>query len=79
MDKDELNNNLQQIWELLRELDTKVTLHIEEESGWKPQMLEVIKTWNTTQGVLTLIKWCAAVSASITAVWAWIHQHITWK
>lgn len=79
MDKEELNENLQQIWNLLREVDTKVSTHIAEEAQWKPNMLTLVETWTQAKGVLNFLKWAAAVSASITAFWTWLSQHITLK
>lgn len=86
MDKDEINENLNQIWNLLREthtkvsvLDTKVDTHISEESEWKPQMLQLTTAWNQATGALNFIKWCAAVGAAGTAFWTWLTQHFTPK
>ena len=86
MDKDEINENLDQIWQLLRETHTdlkvlshQVRSHVEEESEWKPQMLTLVETWQQAKGVLNFIKWCSTISAGVTAFWAWLHQHFTWK
>ena len=86
MDKDEINENLQQIWNLLRETHTnvsvlshKVNTHVEEESEWKPQMLQLVETWHQAKGVINFIKWCAVIGAGIASIGAWISQHFTWK
>ena len=86
MDKDEINENLNQIWQLLRETHTdlkvlshQVRAHVEEESEWKPQMLTLVGTWQQAKGVINFIKWCATISAGVTAFWAWLYQHFTWK
>ena len=86
MDKDEINENLNQIWQLLREthtdlkvLSNQVRAHVEEESDWKPQMLTLVGTWQQAKGAINFIKWCATLSAGVTAIGAWLYQHFTWK
>lgn len=86
MDKDEINENLNQIWQLLRETHTdlkvlshQVQAHIEEESDWKSQMLTLVETWQQAKGAINFIKWCATISAGVTAIGAWLYQHFTWK
>ena len=79
MDKDELNKNLEQIWTLLRDLDTKVDVHIAEEAQWKPQMLALSESWVQAKGVLNFIKSTAAIGAGIAAFWTFISKYITWK
>lgn len=86
MDKDEINENLNQIWQLLRETHTdlkvlshQVRVHVEEESDWKPQMLTLVGTWQQAKGAINFIKWCATISAGVTAIGAWLYQHFTWK
>lgn len=86
MDKDEINENLTQIWQLLRETHTElqvlsqqVNSHVEGESEWKPHLLKLVETWHQARGVLNFIKWCAAIAATIAAVVAWIQTNITWK
>ena len=86
MDKDEIDENLNQIWQLLRETHTdlkvlshRVRAHVEEDSDWKSQILTLVGTWQQAKGVINFIKWCAAISAGVTAIGAWLYQHFTWK
>ena len=79
MDNDEINKNLEQIWSLLRDLDTKVDVHIAEEAQWKPQMLALSESWIQAKGVLNFIKSASALGAGIAAFWTWLSQHITLK
>ena len=86
MDKDEINENLNQIWQLLRETHTdlkvlshQVRAHVEEESDWKPQMLTLVETWQQAKGAINFIKWCSTISAGVTAIGAWLYQHFTWR
>ena len=86
MDKDEINENLNQIWQLLREthtdlkvLSNQVRAHVEEESDWKPQMVQLVTTWAQAKGAINFIKWCATIGAGLTAIGAWLSQHFTLK
>lgn len=86
MDNNEINENLNQIWQLLRETHTdlkvlshQVRAHVEEESEWKPQMLQLVTTWTQAKGVINFIKWCATIGAGFAAIGAWLSQHFTLK
>lgn len=68
-----------EIWQLLRGLDMKVTLHIEEEKKVRPKLLELIELLDRSKGALTFIKWAAATVVAISGAFAFISSHFTWK
>lgn len=68
-----------EIWKLLRELDTKVTLHIEEEKVVRPKLVELLQLLDRSKGALTLIKWAAATVVAIAGAYTFLVSHFTPK
>ena len=71
--------DLTQIWELLRDLDMKVQLHIQEESAYKPKMVELINILERSKGAITFMRYTTMLMAMAAAGYAWLSSHVTWK
>jgi len=71
--------DLDKIWNLLREVDKKVDLHLQEESEYRPKLIELMALLERSKGALTLIKWTAAIVAASAAAGLWVTSHFTWK
>lgn len=71
--------DLQRIFELIQELDVKVSNHITEEATYKPKLMAMLEVFEQSKGAITFIKWMAALGSVAAAVYTFASAHITWK
>lgn len=71
--------DLDKIWNLLLEVNQKLTDHIADEKSWKPDLLKVLDLFRESKGAITLIKISAVVSASLAGAYVFFSSHFTWK
>ena len=67
---------LNDIWNLLRDLDKKVDLHLQEEEAFRPKMVELVSIMDKSKGAITLIKIIVAVAVPVYAAVIWAKDHI---
>ena len=71
--------DLQRIYELVMELDNKITNHIAEESQYKPKVIAMAEVFEQSKGAITFIKWTAALGSVAAAAYTFLSTHVTWK
>ena len=71
--------DLAQIWNLLRAVDKKVDLHLEEENNLRPKLLALISVLEMSRGALVFIKWSAATGTVLAAIYTWASTHLTFR
>ena len=71
--------DLAQIWNLLRAVDKKVDMHLEEENNLRPKLLALISVLEMSRGALVFIKWSAATGAVLAAIYTWASTHLTFR
>jgi hypothetical protein len=75
----EYDGSLTAIWELLRALDMKVELHLQEEAEIRPKLLELIDILIASKGLLKFLKWISATAAALLAIHTFFGKYFVWK
>ncbi len=65
-----------ELWELLRSIDKKLDLHLQEHTITKPQLDSVLETFHQSKGVITLVRALVYIIAPLLLVGAWVKDHI---
>lgn len=68
--------DLSDIWDLLRALDKKVELHLQDEAEFRPKMVELVSILEKSKGAVTLIKILVGVVAPVWALFIWAKDHV---
>lgn len=71
--------NIQDVWELLRDMQEKMDRHIEQEELYKPKMLELITILERSKGIMYFFKVLIYFGVPISAAIAWFSDHFRWK
>jgi len=81
--REENVTDLAEIWNLLRALDKKIDLHLQEENAIRPKLLQLIDALELSKGAFKFIKLTAAIVAASAAVYTYVSTyiaaHITWR
>lgn len=64
------------IWDLLRELDKKVDVHLAEEAEFRPKLVELVAIMERSKGAIFLLKLLVGIGAPVYALMLWLKDHV---
>jgi hypothetical protein len=65
-----------ELWEVLRDIQTKLDVHLAEEAIYRPQVLEAIETMRRTKGVIAFFRFIVYIFAPVGGAILWLRDHI---
>jgi len=67
--------DLNEMWNLLRSIDTKLTVHLAEHDEDKPKLDELLTLFSQSKGVIRFVRITAYIAAAGFAAVAWFKDH----
>jgi hypothetical protein len=64
------------MWNLLRSIDKKLDMHLEEEKETRPKIQELLDILAMSKGAVMLIKILLIIGAPLAATIYWIKDHV---
>lgn len=69
---------LSQLTAGLKQLETRLSAHMEAEEGHQTKVKELIDLLTSFKGFIKVAKWLSYGAAGSWAVWLWLKEHFKW-
>lgn len=69
---------LGQLVEGQKQLETRLTTHMEAEETHQAKIKELIDLLTSFKGFLKVTKWLSVVGVGLWAFWIWLKEHFKW-
>jgi hypothetical protein len=68
--------SLAAVWEVISELNSNFSAHMEEERQLQPHLAELVDILQKSKGVFVFLKFIFFICAPITALAYWVKDHV---
>lgn len=72
----EQEKSIADVWALVHEMKAKLEAHIEEETEYKPKLMQLLLILEQSKGVVAFLKASVYVGGSLIALLYWCKEHI---